>query len=483
MVTPLQLPLSRRAMLQSVVVCWLSQGGSSRAEDVRPADLIVHHAKVVTLDAQNHFFEAVAIQDGHIAAVGDNGTILRRKGPDTRVIDAAGHMVLPGLYDSHAHPISAAISELRKPLPYFRSLLEVFAYIRRKTTTTPEGEWIVIHYAFPTRLDESRFPTRAELDAVAPKHPVLYHAGPAGLVNSMGLKVSGITSTTPSPKGGMIVKDPATGAPTGMLRSAYEVLKGLPPEGGKISDSERREAVRKLFLLYNSRGLTSVADRNAGPADLALYRALGANRELTLRVNVSRQFNPYGSRVEIGRRLEALMGPDGQGGPTGAGDDWVRIGPIKVFLDGGMLNGTAFMRQPWPKGPTYQITEEDYRGLLLIPPAQLGVVAEEAARRRWQLTAHTAGEGAMDVLLDAYDQANRLAPSRICVLAFAMPTSPRCTTWNGVGGWECAPTSSRSGCGRMAPRCRACSARSGCAGFIHTGRGRSIRGSPGAAIT
>jgi predicted amidohydrolase YtcJ len=90
--------------------------------------------------------------------------------------------------------------------------------------------------------------------------------------------------------------------------------------------------------------------------------------------------------------VEALPGKDRRGGPTGAGDDWVRIGPIKLFLDGGMLNGTAYMRQPWPAGPTYQIVENDYRGLLFIKPKQLAMVVEEAARRRWRVTAHTAGE-------------------------------------------------------------------------------------------
>src|SRR5262249_14171710 len=107
------------------------------------------------------------------------------------------------------------------------------------------------------------------------------------------------------------------------------------------------------------------------------------------------------------------------------GDEWVRIGPIKLFLDGGMLNGSAYMRQPWPKGPAYQIAEDDYRGLLFIPPEQLRVVVEEGARRKWQMTAHTAGEGAMDVLLDAYDLVNREVPikeRRFCITHANFPS-------------------------------------------------------------
>src|SRR5207237_4334501 len=140
------------------------------------------------------------------------------------------------------------------------------------------------------------------------------------------------------------------------------------------------------------------------------YLDLHKRGELTVRVNVARNFDPSGTREQIIKRFEGLPGKDNRGGPTGVGDEWVRIGPIKLFLDGGMLNGTAYMRQPWPKGDTYQIVEDNYRGLLFIPPEQLQLVVEEAARRGWQVTAHTAGEGAMDVLLDAYELVNRQTP-------------------------------------------------------------------------
>ena len=103
----------------------------------------------------------------------------------------------------------------------------------------------------------------------------------------------------------------------------------------------------------------------------------------------------------------------------------MRIGPIKLFLDGGMLNGTAYMRKPWPKGRRYQITEDDYRGLLFIKPDQLQMVVEEAAKRKWQMTAHTAGEGAMDVLLDAYEVVNRMTPIkdlRFCITHANFPS-------------------------------------------------------------
>lgn len=391
-----------------------------------PPDLIVHHAKILTADERFTIAEALAIRGERIVAVGSDEDILKLRGPQTKSLDMQGRNVLPGLYDSHIHPVGAATSELGEPLPYLQSLKDVFAYIRKKTQELPEGEWIVLRFAFPTRLAEARFPTRAELDEAAPKHPVLYNAGPASMVNSMALKVSGITKETPNPGTGVIVKDPTTGEPTGMLRSADSVLKRSGGSGAtKSGGGDKRDAVKKLFALYNSFGLTSGSDRNADRAALDLYYDLHKSGELTLRLNVARSFNPSGSREQIARQFDDLPGKDGLGGPTGKGGVWIRIGPIKFFLDGGMLNGTAYMRQPWPPGPTYQIVEKDYRGLLFVKPEQVKVVAEEGAKRGWAVTAHCAGEGAMDVLLDAYEFADRITPIkdlRFCITHANFPS-------------------------------------------------------------
>ncbi len=415
-----------RALLVGLVLaCFASNTTAEEPEATRPANLLIHHAHVVTVDEHFRIVQAIAIRDGRIVALGDNETVLKLQGPKTHVLDAQGRTVLPGLYDSHVHPLDAATSELKGPLPNLKSLKDVFAYIRERAAKTPEGEWIVVRYAFPTRLDEARFPTKAELDEAAPKHPVLYHAGPAGVANSLALKISHVTRDTPNPPAGMVVKDPKTGEPTGMLRNAYQVLRGVPRETDQSTTAEKRAALETLFHLYNEQGLTSIADRNAGRESLDLYLALREAGELTVRVNVARSFNPSGTREEVVRRFEELPGKDGRGGPTGVGDEWVRIGPIKLFLDGGMLNGSAYMRQPWPRGETYQVTEDDYRGLLFIQPDQLRLVVEEAARRKWQVTAHTAGEGAMDVLLDAYELVSREFPikeRRFCITHANFPS-------------------------------------------------------------
>src|SRR5262249_20710080 len=160
---------------------WASTGVLVAQEAKGPADLIVYHAHIVTMDNQARTVEAIAIKDGRIIALGQDEPVLRLKGPKTQVIDGQSRMVLPRLWDSHVHPAEAAHSELKAPLQSLKSLKDVIAHIRQKAATAPEGEWIVVRYALPTRLDEARFPTRAELDEAAPRHPVLYHAGPAGM--------------------------------------------------------------------------------------------------------------------------------------------------------------------------------------------------------------------------------------------------------------------------------------------------------------
>lgn len=405
---------------------WFETHAVVVAQDAEPADLIIHHAKILTVDARFTIAEALAIKGDKIVAVGDDAGIFKHKGPKTKVIDMHGRNVLPGLYDSHTHPVGAAMSESTEALPYLTSLEDAFAYIRKKAKETPEGQWIVLRFAFPTRLKEGRFPTRDELDKAAPNHPVLYHAGPAGMANTMALRVSKITKDTPHLTNGVVVKDPVSGEPTGMLRggNAMGLLKGAGGGGGKGGIS-RRDAVKKLFALYNERGITSIADRAGDRSGLDLYHQLLKAGELTVRINHSRSISPGGSREEIARRLDELPGKDHLGGPTGVGGVWIRIGPIKFFIDGGMLNGTAFMRQPWPKGDTYQIVEDDYRGLLFVQPEQLKVFVEECAKRKWSVTAHCAGEGGMDNLLDGYEFVNRTIPIkdlRFCITHANFPS-------------------------------------------------------------
>jgi predicted amidohydrolase YtcJ len=427
----------KKMLAVAVLLAFGCQSGPQAAGG--PADLIVHHAKVITVDAKFTIAEAVAIRDGRIIAVGSDEEIFKlAESGRTKIIDAEGHPVLPGLYDSHVHLMGASASELSGPIPEFKSLDDIFTFIKDKAKTLPENEWITVPYAFPTRLKEMRFPTRAELDAADSRHPVFHHAGPAGVVNSKALEVSGITKATVNPPGGIVVKDPATGEPTGMLRGSPAVALLKRPKSVDDDDppNAQREAIRKLLALYNELGITSVADRSTSREALDHFLALQKDGRLTARVTISPQFAPSGTREELAAKLDAMPGKDGRFGPTGVGDEWIRVGPIKLFLDGGMLNGSAYMRDPWPKGPAYQVVEDDYHGLLFIKPDQLKVVLEEAAKRKWQMTAHTAGEGAMDVLLDAYDAVDKKVPikdMRWCITHANFPSQRNLETCKRLG--------------------------------------------------
>ncbi len=404
------LPTALRPCLIAALCAPLFTINGVRADE-SPADLVVRASKVITVDRDFRIATAVAIRGDRIVAVGGDDEIVRWIGPSTKVINGDGKALLPGLYDSHVHPLGAASSEADHEIPAFDSLESVMKYIAGRVRVQPKGTWIIVRYAFPTRLREGRFPTREELDRVAPDHMVLHQGGPAGVVNSLALRHSGIDRDTPNPPAGTIVRNPATGEPTGMMRNAYSALKDLPKDAYSDDGLPDETRVLELFRQYNRRGLTSIADRGASEKAIKLYRQLRDRNALTVRVNATRIMPPpFGDRRTIIGKLNALAdynADEEPNGPTGVGDHWVRIGPMKVFLDGGMLNGTAYMREPWGTGATYQITEPDYRGLLFVKPEILQTIAEEAARRGWQMTAHCAGEASMDELLKAYEKADR----------------------------------------------------------------------------
>src|SRR5580704_2429267 len=193
-----------------------------------PADLIIYDAQVITVDPKFSIEKAVAIRGDKILAVG-NWQLEKYQGPDTRMLDAHGATILPGLYDSHVHSYKAAISEIGGPLPVLDSIAAAQDYIRKEAAAKKPGSWIVLERLYPTRLKEGRFPTLAELDEAAPNNPVYWNCGPVSLANSKALEVSRITGDTPDPRDGEIARNPKTRKPTGLLRNAASLLKLPPP--------------------------------------------------------------------------------------------------------------------------------------------------------------------------------------------------------------------------------------------------------------
>ncbi len=377
------------------------------------ADLILYNGHIVTVDAAFHVAEAIAVKGGLITAVGSSAAVLRgERAPATRVVDLGGKTVLPGLIDAHVHALEAGLSEFRAPLPALDSIAAIQDYIRAAARARPKGTWIVVPRTLPPRLREMRFPTRQDLD-VAPDHPVAFDGSYVWGANSLALKISGITRTTPDPPGGEIVKGP-DGEPNGILRNASQLLKGAVRSEG-AGGEEKAAALAKMLQLYAAAGLTAVGDRAVTPAEVAIYEKLKSRGHLPVRVILT-------WRINAARPVEQVIS-EIQASPwtTNHGDDWVRLGTFKVTLDGGQSVGTAYQRMPY--GPfgrqLYGQTDPDARGMLFIDPEKLYRIMRAARDKGWQLTAHVQGGGAIDTLLDVFERLDRekpIGPSRSHVM-------------------------------------------------------------------
>lgn len=380
---------------------------SFAAEDLPiPADLIIYNAKVLTVNSNFTVAQAIAVRGEKIVAIGKDKQMEPFKSLDTRVIDAQGRTVMPGLYDSDVHSYQAAVSELEGPLPVFNSVAGTLEYIRKQVAEKPPGSWIILERVYPTRLMEGRFPTKKELDEAAPQNPVYWNSGGIAMVNSKALEISKITLDTTNPPAGEIVRDPKTRKPTGLLRYASSALR-LPRPANPPSPELTRESVRRLHQLYNQQGITTIDERGASPEAIDLFRDLSKTGDLTVRVNCSRLIELGTNVDESLAHLDAITN-SAPGklpyGPTGVGDDWVRIGALETRLDGEILTGNAYLRTPWGIGPTYQITEPAYRGDLRQDPEILNPLYLEAATRGWQLSGQCTGDAAMDTLLNVYER-------------------------------------------------------------------------------
>lgn len=373
------------------------------------ADLILYNGKIVTVDPNFSIRQAVAIKNGRIAAVGANQAILKaERGPSTRVIDLGGRTVLPGLIDSHLHPLEAGLSEFREPLPPLDSFAAIQDYIRAQARKTPKGQWIIVPRTFPTRLKELRMPTREVLD-VATEHPVLFDASYVVVVNTLALKLSGITRDTPNPPHGEIVKDP-NGEPNGILRNAQSLLKGLKP-AATFSEQEKLAALERMLRMYREAGITTIGEGGATPEEISLYERLKAERRLPVRVVMTWWVN-------IGRPAEEIIAEiRSRPWRTNQGDDWLKFGAFKVNFDGGMTIGTAYQRRPYGNfgRQLYGMTDPNDRGQLFATPEKFLAVFRAARDRGWSLSAHTQGGGAIDLFLDtmeALDREKPIAPTR-----------------------------------------------------------------------
>jgi len=331
-------------------------------------------------------------------------------------VDAKHRLVIPGLMDSHTHPSGASLYEFDHAMPEMESIADVLAYIRSRAAIAPEGQWITTSQIFITRLKEQRYPTRAELDSVAPKHPVAFQTGPDASVNSLALQLNKIDRNFQIPAGvpGKIEKD-ASGEPTGILRTSGNYFKTGNTGARSATEAQRTERLVALFKDYNSVGITTICDRNAGLGAIESYAKLRDAGALTVRVSASQGVGSLGELAKIQESIRAVA----KHKLHTENDDWVRIIGIKMFLDGGMLTGSAYMREPWGLSEIYSITDPQYRGVLFIPKDRLKPMVRTAVESGLQFTAHSVGDGAVHTLMEVYDELAKeglpIRQTRACV--------------------------------------------------------------------
>ncbi|NBV34624.1 MAG: amidohydrolase, partial [Proteobacteria bacterium] len=258
---------------------------------LRAAPLTIFtNGKIVTVDESFSITETMAVDGASIVALGDKAKALMVDHPEATRVDLGGRMVLPGLMDSHAHPVGAATMEFDHPVPDIEDIQQLLDYIASRAKALPEGSLIGIGQIFITRLKEQRYPTREELDRVAPRHPVQFSTGPDSMLNSLALQLAGIDRNfkVPADSTGVVVFD-ENGEPTGLMH-AFSPKINAKTIHKKPDSAQTIDLVKKLFADYNRVGFTTIADRGASKGNIEVYQSLRAANALTVRLRLSHIF-------------------------------------------------------------------------------------------------------------------------------------------------------------------------------------------------
>jgi predicted amidohydrolase YtcJ len=392
--------LAGRVCRGSAAFALIAAFAATPATQPAPADVVLTNARILTVDSAFRTAAALAVRGGRFAAVGTDDEVRLHVGPATRVIDGRGRTVVPGFIDTHVHALDVAGAEATQPFVNLRSINELQDWLRNESRRRPAG-WIWTPRIFPTRLRERRFPTRQELDAAAPDRPVVVDSAYAFSLNSAALRAAGITRASPDPAGGAIVKDRA-GEPTGLLRNPGGLLARFrrPAEGIPLDTLER------VHRQYLAAGITSVIERGATLPGLETYRALRDAGRLRVRATVTIRVPAAADAAAVERFIDGLPFAFGEG------DDWLKMGPLKLVADGGILIGTSFMRKPFGPGgrELYGIANAGDRGFLTLTQDQIGAAIAVIHRRGWQMVAHVTGDAGVDVVLDGIEAAQRQTP-------------------------------------------------------------------------
>jgi predicted amidohydrolase YtcJ len=331
------------------------------------------------------------VRDGRFVAVGGDADVMRSKGPRTRVIDLHGATVLPGFNDTHVHLTAGKDLETQVDLTHIRSIKDIQAALSARARQSKPGEWIAgTRGWWEYQLAEGRLPTRFDLDAAAPDNPVAIPGPHYVIVNSLALKLAGVTRDTPDPQGGQIYKD-AKGEPTGLLMdNAGRFVRKFMPTPTK---AQQVAGMKRVLALVNSHGVTSAGNPMGDARDAALFRSLRDSGDLTVRVDFAYDVDPAEPLDKVEADLKALPKPGADGDGMFRADEIGETG-----LDGAEL--TAFLEHDYPDRP-------GYRGLQKVPNEQFDKFAALVAKYGYRLRPHAVGDAAIDEALEAFEYANK----------------------------------------------------------------------------
>lgn len=358
------------------------------------ASLILHNGRIYTSDPQRPWVEALAIRGVKIAAVGSDDEVTKLRGPRTRMIDLGGRMAMPGIIDSHIHFLSGSLSLGQIFLDDARSAAEIQRRVKEYATKHPDKKWLIGRGWNYDLFAPSGLPTKDIIDAVERDRPVVLenYDGHSYWVNSKALELAGITRATPNLKEGdltvgIIVRDPATGEATGMLKERAQSLvdKVIPLVGRE----EKLAALRDGLRLANQHGLTSTLDANSSVEEMELYAELRSRGQLTVRMTLSLGMAPK-LTPEVLERYE--------GARRRFHGEWVRAGVIKAYMDGVIESHTAAMIEPYAD-------DASLRGSRNYTPEQFNELVRELDRRKFHVITHAIGDLGIRTTLDAYEAA------------------------------------------------------------------------------
>ncbi|MGM4923810.1 amidohydrolase [Tardiphaga sp. 804_B3_N1_9] len=366
----------------------------AQQSDPNAPQVVLTGGKILTLDGQSTIAQALAIRDGKILAVGSDAAIKPLAGPQTRVIDLAGKSVVPGLIDTHAHFKAAGLGDYVVNLGGAKDVAGALDLIRAFVAKKRPGAWITTGgWHPPSQLAEKRYLTRQELDSVSPNNPVyLRTVGHFSMANSLALQKAGISKSTPDPAGGAFERD-ASGDINGVLvETAIPLVENIVPP---YTEDEELRQYRLAEAALNRLGITSVVEGATSARDTQILQKLALAGDATVRVGT--MFRPEPPADSAG--WDAIM--SGNGATSGFGDDWLKLGGIKIFYDGGMTLKTAMMRDAYPD------SHDDYHGIAQVTPERLKQLVSIANLRGWRVGVHVVGDLGVDQVLDAFEAADK----------------------------------------------------------------------------